>query len=153
MLTERFWEKVDKSGECWVWTGARDDVNGYGMFRLDGRTRRAHRLAWEDQHGAIPAGSLLCHHCDNPPCLRSEHLYIGTQKDNMRDLVLAGHYNALKVRCPHGHEYTPANTALSVEGWRMCRTCRRERRSRTVPGTVSPADLRNRPTPPRVTLR
>lgn len=79
--TQRFWAKVDRSGDCWVWKGLLDE-HGYGMFTHT----RTHRVAWELEKGPIPVGMLVCHHCDNPPCVRPSHLFLGTQKNNMQDM-------------------------------------------------------------------
>ena len=76
------WEHVDKSGECWLWTGAR--VRGYGAVRIAGVTRYAHRVTFELSTGREPRGVVM-HLCDNPPCVRPEHLVDGTQADNLSD--------------------------------------------------------------------
>lgn len=76
-----FWEYVDKSGNCWVWTGTLA-AGGYGRFLGDS----AHRLSYEQTYGAIPDGYFVCHRCDNPPCVRPEHLFLGTHQDNMDDM-------------------------------------------------------------------
>ncbi len=70
---EIFWAKVDKSDECWKWTGQRGR-KGYGALCLAGRTWRAHRLAWFLTHGPIPEGMLVCHRCDNRECCRPDHI-------------------------------------------------------------------------------
>ena len=80
---QRFWEKVDKSGNCWEWTGAKSD-RGYGLFR-NGDMERAHRYSYELTYGAIPAGLNVLHHCDNPGCVRPSHLFAGTHQDNADD--------------------------------------------------------------------
>lgn len=86
---DRFWEKVDRSGECWVWTGSRHP-HGYGSCsRMEGETR-AHRAAWVLSHGPIPNGLFVLHRCDNPPCVNPEHLFLGTQRDNNNDKVAKG---------------------------------------------------------------
>lgn len=77
-----FWSRVDRDGDCWVWTGSRTD-RGYGRY-WDSRSKktvRAHRFAWEATHGRPPASGLL-HACDNPPCVRPAHLREGTQGEN-----------------------------------------------------------------------
>jgi hypothetical protein len=83
-LIEAFWQKVDRSGECWIWTGAKYQ-GGYGCLKVNRQNRSAHRFSWELENGAIPDGFFVCHHCDNPSCIRPDHLFLGTQADNMRD--------------------------------------------------------------------
>lgn len=85
----RFWAKVDKSDACWVWRGAQNG-RGYGAVGVNGRMQGAHRIAYTLTYGPIPAGLLVCHRCDNPPCVRPEHLFIGTYKDNTQDAWLKG---------------------------------------------------------------
>lgn len=88
---ERFWAYVEKSGECWVWTGQKNRA-GYGIFRLNQpRTKvLAHRYAWFLTYGPIPEGLHVCHHCDNPSCERPTHFFLGTDLDNHRDKVAKG---------------------------------------------------------------
>lgn len=74
---------------CLTYMRARSPF-GYGVVRYDGKTWRAHRLAWHLMYGEIPQGLHLLHHCDNPPCLEATHLYLGTQADNMRDRQMRG---------------------------------------------------------------
>ncbi len=90
--SERFDRRIAKRGEgCWEWTGARMP-RGYGIFRMSQPRRNvlAHRFAWERAFGPIPLGHDVCHSCDNPPCVRPEHLFIGTRKANMADMVAKG---------------------------------------------------------------
>lgn len=90
----RFWSKVDKSGECWVWMASRLPW-GYGQFGVAGRTSaRAHRVSWEMAYGPIPDGLLVLHRCDNPPCVRPDHLFLGTARDNLLDAIAKGRHAA-----------------------------------------------------------
>ena len=88
---DRFWPKVDKSGDCWIWTGGTTYL-GYGEFRMPGRRSpaRAHRIAWELANGPIPEGAVVMHRCDNPPCVRPDHLELGSLSDNMQDMLSKG---------------------------------------------------------------
>ena len=91
-LEERFWSKVERSEGCWVWTRATFPT-GYGKFRSwGGRTEYAHRVAWVLAHGAIPKNGYVLHRCDNPPCVRPDHLFLGTAEDNMHDMIVKGRH-------------------------------------------------------------
>lgn len=87
--TARFWEKVDQAGDCWVWLAHKDHA-GYGQFTYGLKTIRSHRVAWILTHGEIPNGLFVCHKCDNPSCVRPDHLFLGTHSDNMRDSYRKG---------------------------------------------------------------
>lgn len=87
----RFWSKVQKheGDNCWWWTGKRDR-HGYGLLRVGPRAagwERAHRVSWTIHNGPIPEGRHICHRCDQPGCVRPDHLYAGTAMDNVRDMV------------------------------------------------------------------
>ncbi len=84
VMPESFWAKVNKTDGCWLWTRAKG-TGGYGNFWNDGAYRKAHRVAWAISNGPIPAGMDVCHRCDTPACVRPDHLFLGTAKDNMAD--------------------------------------------------------------------
>lgn len=90
-IPPRFWAKVQRPLQgCWPWLAARNK-RGYGVLgRRDRGTRLAHRIAWELTRGPIPAGLEVCHHCDNPSCVRPTHLFVGTQSDNIGDAQTKG---------------------------------------------------------------
>ena len=74
---------------CLLWTGAAKP-SGYGNINVDGRTESTHRAAYMAFNGEIPHGMVVCHHCDTPACVNPDHLFIGTQKDNLSDMDAKG---------------------------------------------------------------
>ncbi len=86
---ETFWARVERGDGCWLWSG-RLNTYGYGVLRYRGRTIGAHRLSWIFTNGPIPEGLYVCHHCDNPRCVRPDHLFLGTSKDNQVDASRKG---------------------------------------------------------------
>ncbi len=88
-LAARFWAKVDKSDDCWEWTGHTNPA-GYGMIAAADGKRTAHRVSYELEHGSIPQGACIRHSCDNPRCVNPAHLIPGTTQDNVNDRVTKG---------------------------------------------------------------
>lgn len=101
-IEKRFWSKVSKTETCWVWTGAHGQ-SGHGVVSTGQKSTQASRISWELHFGTIPNGLMICHHCDNPPCVRPDHLFLGTQKDNMKD-------SCVKYR--QQKKYTPGTIRL-----------------------------------------
>jgi hypothetical protein len=98
----RFWKKVTKlngNNACWVWTSSLND-GGYGQFWVGAVKRNllAHRLAYVLTYGPIARGLLVCHRCDNPICVRPEHLFVGTVADNLRDMVRKGRHPEQRIK-------------------------------------------------------
>lgn len=136
---DRFWAKVDKNGPtpehrpdlgpCWVWTGARKG-KGYGSFFLDGKCRRAHRVAFEWQNGSIPNGLQTDHLCRNRLCVNPDHLEaVDNRTNSLRGVGFVARH-AQQTHCLRGHPFTPENTKLEPDKYglkRRCLTCRRQR--------------------------
>jgi hypothetical protein len=125
---ERFWAKVDKTSDCWIWTAHK--VKGYGQFRLGGKGSRqvgAHRVSYEWAHGPIPETLQLDHLCRNPVCVNPDHLEPVTSRVNMLRGQTFAAANAGKTHCPQGHPYDLFNT-YEYKGMRTCRACRRLKR-------------------------
>lgn len=85
----RFWRKVKRGDGCWIWTGAKRGKK-YGAIRFRGKSWSANRVAWILTNGEIPNGLFVCHHCDTPLCCRPDHLFLGTNQDNMDDMNAKG---------------------------------------------------------------
>lgn len=128
----RFWAKVNKAEDCWLWTAS--TINGYGAFSIVGTIVLAHRYSYELAKGPIAPGLVIDHLCMTPTCVNPDHLEMVTVAENTRrgySGPIGAAYHLAKTHCPHGHPYDAENTAYRKPGWgRICRACSRERDAR-----------------------
>ena len=142
-LEKLFMSHVLKTDSCWAWTGLRSGEDKRARLEYKHRSYVASRVAWFLKFGRFPPQNLfVCHHCDNPGCVNTEHLFLGTQKDNIRDAMAKGRYNReaqkrgsaisrkkrLSIkRCKRGHLYSKDNLIPKPEGRGECRECHKMR--------------------------
>lgn len=146
-LADRFWARVAKDGPngCWRWLGSRNGdgrptIGAGGKTGRGAKTLRPHRVSWELVNGPIPDGLVVCHKCDNPPCTNPDHLFLGTQGDNMRDCFAKGRRGIY----PRAGE----NNGNAKLTWEEVR----EIRSLYVRGQISQTTIANRFNVPQTTI-
>lgn len=144
---ERFWSKVTKSDGCWEFKSLEHSYRKrrYGRFEtsLRGKKKRwgAHRVSFYLANGYMPKlPNMVCHHCDNPPCVRPSHLYAGTAKTNAQDMVSRGRQRKPGPKRPRNYEsqvcflycskghYKAGNVVIKREKAAECRVCYNEER-------------------------
>lgn len=131
---ERFRLNVYRAGDCWLWTGTRNN-NGYGVFCADGKRQYVHRWIWQEFHypnGSIPPEREIDHLCRNRACVNPSHMELVTHQENMR----RGFFGQ-KTHCLRGHPLKGRNLAVYKSGKRYCRACGRIRyRERKIRETL-----------------
>lgn len=124
LASSRFWNMVSRSegtNECWLWTGAIRQAFGYGVFSIaKGRNVSTHRYSWELHHGPIPHGIEVLHRCDVTRCVNPNHLFLGTQKDNIQDAKAKG-----RLKAPKG--IINGQSKLTEDEVRQIKALRRQR--------------------------
>lgn len=97
-LLEKFWNNIQKTDLCWIWTGEKNAA-GYGKLRVAGKYTPAHRFMMTIilKFKPIPKDMLVCHRCDNPSCVRPDHLFLGTSSDNAKDAYHKGKLKILEI--------------------------------------------------------
>jgi len=139
-----FWTKVAVRGpdDCWLWLACRTGNSKYGQFSggalvTGHKIITAHRFSWWLHFGPVPNDMQVLHRCDVKTCVNPAHLFLGTQRDNMRDMVAKGRWGNYHdpEHCQRGHSWTPDNTIQGPDG-RRCRICRQERDRRRRRGRV-----------------
>ncbi len=125
----RFWENVAVTGDCWWWTGT-IVPDGYGNFRVEGKTVGAHRWSYKYLVGPVPKGLELDHLCRNPACVNPDHLEAVNHRENCLRGEGVSAINARKTECLRGHPFSGANLVIEKSGQRYCRKCKNEQTRR-----------------------
>lgn len=125
-VKQRFFEKVVRTKSCWHWTASLSK-DGYGKFKMAYEVIGAHRVSWVIYNGPIKNKLFVLHKCNVRKCVNPKHLYLGTDKDNVRDAMKCGSHSAakkkLRTHCMRGHPLSGTNLVLSGVK-RICRNCR-----------------------------
>lgn len=125
-IEQRFWQKVEKTEDCWLWLASRWGGRGncqYGAFRTEGTTEYAHRYSYRLHFGPIPEGLTIDHLCRVKLCVRPDHLEAVTGRLNTQ----RGSPHLVKTHCPQGHPYEGGNLYVRPRGSRECRECLRQK--------------------------
>lgn len=123
-VKERFWNQVKKTDACWIWGNIKR--GHYGIIKINGKNRGAHRFSYELYFGKIEDGLQLDHLCRNPSCVNPYHLEPVTRRINILRGESVVAKNAKKQRCVKGHLFNEKNTYRRPDGYRACKVCQRQ---------------------------
>lgn len=126
-LIDRFKEKYipEPNSGCWIWIASTSN-SGYGKFRINDNIPHssAHRASWIIHNGPIKKGLNVCHKCDVKLCVNPKHLFLGTTKENVHDMLNKGrHFYKDIKQCKYGHDFSESNTRIRKDGSRACKIC------------------------------
>lgn len=110
----RFYKKfnINKKNGCWIWNASSNSA-GYGLMRINYEYILAHRLSWMIYKGEIPAGLCVLHNCDIPACVNPDHLFIGSQKENIKDMI-SKNRNSCGIGEKNGHSILSEKIVLEI---------------------------------------
>jgi len=145
---ERFWAKVEKTDDCWLWLGA-TSPEGFGRFRSGTWETSAPRYAYRLLVGELAPTELLHHACDEPRCVRPDHMFPVTPTEHALLIDSPPGINARKTKCIHGHPLSGKNLYVDAEGGRRCRACRKRIISERTARFKGP----RRPNPSKIVLK
>lgn len=111
---QRFFDKINKTDSCWLWIAAKRGEAGYGCMKFEGKLVDAHRISYRIHTGSIPKGFVVCHSCDNRLCVNPNHLFLGTQKDNMQDCLRKGRLK-IPVGAVFKKGHIPLNSSITYD--------------------------------------
>lgn len=143
IYARRFWAKVRKSDQCWIWTAC--NTRGYGVFWVKGKKVVATRFVWTLTHGKeVPPDLVVMHSCDNPTCVNPSHLSLGTHADNVADKVNKGRQSgpSRKTHCLRGHPLVEGNLYFTPRGRGQRRECKTCSAMRTAESNAKRAEVR-----------
>lgn len=121
----RFWNKVNKTDNCWLWTGA-SSKGGYGRFKFEGKLYSPHVISYQLHNKNYDSIKFVCHKCDVPACINPQHLFLGTRSENMKDMTTKGRFkNPVKLGVNHHKSKLTENDVKDIknrlkQGERVC---------------------------------
>ena|ERR1035437_3059531 len=146
-VEDKLLANITKTDLCWTWNKSKNS-KGYGLVWFGLKPYLAHRLSYVMNYGAIPDKLLVCHRCDNPSCVRPDHLFLGTHKDNTRDMIAKGRSPCIGLSSPINgfkkgniYEFKPGNPGMFKKGNKFAclkRGIKHKKRTEAVVSSPSP---------------